>query len=513
MEEFIEFDLQSSWALLKRWWWLLTLVTLCCALSAYFVSKFIIAPIYEARTVLLIDTPDTKSDDYTSLMTSEKLTRTYSELMTTRPVMLDVINRLGLDRSIEALKAAIKIQPISNTQLIEIRVRDNNAALAAQIANTLAAVFVEQHQALQAYRYKESKARLATQLTQLDQQTKDTSTALESLGEGAEKQVEREILQVLLAQYRQNYANLLQIFEQVQISEASATASIIQMENAYPPSNPVSPKVLTNTILASVVGFMFVVGFIVLLEALDNTIKKPDQIVQHLQLPVLGTISGHNAEAGKPITVADPRSQVSESFRTLRTNIQFSNVDSFLGTLLVTSPMLGDGKSTVAANLGIVLAQNGQRVILLDADLRRPSLHKIFALRNRPGLSRLFVQPPLELEEAIQPTDIPGLSVIPAGYLPPNPLELVGSDKMGGVLRQALEKVDIVIIDAPPVTAVSDAAVLAKRVDGVLLVVSSGHTLLEAAKDAIEQLNRAGTKLIGVVMNDKKSKRMRYGYY
>jgi capsular exopolysaccharide synthesis family protein len=175
--------------------------------------------------------------------------------------------------------------------------------------------------------------------------------------------------------------------------------------------------------------------------------------------------------------------------------------------------MLGDGKSTVVANLGIVLAQSGQRVILLDADLRRPSLHKIFALRNRPGLSRLFVQPPLELEAAIQPTDIPGLFVIPAGYLPPNPLELVGSDKMSGVLRQALDQADIVIIDAPPVTAVSDAAVLAKRVDGVLLVVSSGHTLLEAAKDAYGQLSRAGTKIIGVVMNDKKAKRMRYGYY
>ena len=513
MEEDIEFDIQSYWALIKRWWWLLTIVTLLCALTAYFVSKFIISPVYEARTVLLIDTPDRSTDDYTSLMTSEKLTRTYSELMTTRPMMLDVINRLRLNISIENLRARITPKPITGTQLIEIKVRDNDPALAAQIANTLTAVFIEQHQALQAYRYKESKARLAAQLTQLDQQTKDTSVALESLGEGAEKQVEREILQVLLAQYRQNNTNLLQMFEQVQISEASATASIIQMENAYPPSKPISPKVLTNTLLTSVLGFMLEVGFIVLLEALDNTIKKPDQIMQHLQLPVLGTIPGHNAEPGKPITMADPRSHVSESFRTLRINIQFSNVDSPMGTLLVTSPMLGDGKSTVVANLGIVLAQSGQRVILLDADLRRPSLHKIFALRNRPGLSRLFVQPPLELEAAIQPTDIPGLFVIPAGYLPPNPLELVGSDKMSGVLRQALEQADIVIIDAPPVTAVSDAAVLAKRVDGVLLVVSSGHTLLEAAKDAYGQLSRAGTKIIGVVMNDKKAKRMRYGYY
>jgi capsular exopolysaccharide synthesis family protein len=175
--------------------------------------------------------------------------------------------------------------------------------------------------------------------------------------------------------------------------------------------------------------------------------------------------------------------------------------------------MLGDGKSTIVSNLAIIMAQSGQRVILIDADLRRPRLHAIFALKNRPGLSRMFVQQDVPLSEALQATEVPGLSVLTAGYLPPNPLELVGSDRMNMILHQAQEQADIVLIDAPPVSAVSDAAVLAKRMDGVLLVISVGKTQIDASQETLDQLNRAGTKIIGVVLNDKKARKSRYYYY
>jgi len=513
MDETIDIDLRNYLTLLKRWWWLLFIVTATVGAISFLVSSFLIAPIYEARTLLLIQTPDTKDSDYTSLITSEKLANTYSQLMTTRPVLVDVINRLELGRSPDSLRSSITVKPILNTQLIEVKVRNSDAGEAAQIANMLASVYVEQHQAMQAYRFKESKQRIAAQLLQLDQQSKDTSSMLEAMKGDPNKGVERDILQVLLGQYRQSYTNLMQTYEEVQLAEANATASIIQMENASPPERPVSPKILTNTFLAAVVAFVLVVGLIVLFESLDNTIKKADHVTQRLKLAVLGSITGHASEPGKPVAITQPRSSVVEAFRTLRTNIQFSSVDVPISSLLVTSPMLGDGKSTVASNLAVVMAQAGQQVILIDADLRRPRLHTIFALRNRPGLSRLFVQADLQLTEALQTTEVAGLMVVTAGYLPPNPLELVGSDRMAGILRQAQDQADMVIIDAPPVTAVSDAAVLAKRVDGVLLIVSMGQTQMDASLEALDQLNRAGTKLVGVVLNDKKAKKSRYYYY
>jgi len=513
MEETIDIDLRSYITLLKRWWWLIILVTATIGAITFLYSTFLIDPVYEARTLLLIQTPDTKVSDYTSLITSEKLANTYSQLMTTRPVLVDVMNRLGLQKSVEKMRTSITVKPIMNTQLIEVRVKDNDSEQAAQIANTLASVYVEQHQAMEAYRFKESKQRIAAQLLQLDQQSKDTAAMLDSIKSDPNKAVERDILQVLLGQYRQSYTNLTQTYEEIQMAEANATASIVQMENAYPPEKPVSPKILTNTALASVIAFIVVVALIILLETLDNTIKKSEQVMQKMHLPVLGSITGHASEPGKPVAITQPRSSVAEAFRTLRTNIQFASVDTPIGSLLITSPMLGDGKSTVASNLAVVMAQAGQQVILIDADLRRPRLHTIFALRNRPGLSRLFVQADVPLSEALQTTDVPGLMVITAGYLPPNPLELVGSDRMAGILRQAQEMVDIVIIDAPPVTAVSDAAVLAKRVDAVLLVLSIGQTQMDATMEALDQLNRAGTKLIGTVLNDKKAKKSRYYYY
>src|SRR4030042_195253 len=181
MDETIDIDLRNYLTLLKRWWWLLFIVTATVGAISFLVSSFLIAPIYEARTLLLIQTPDTKDSDYTSLITSEKLANTYSQLMTTRPVLVDVINRLELGRSPDSLRSSITVKPILNTQLIEVKVRNSDAGEAAQIANMLASVYVEQHQAMQAYRFKESKQRIAAQLLQLDQQSKDTSSMLEAM--------------------------------------------------------------------------------------------------------------------------------------------------------------------------------------------------------------------------------------------------------------------------------------------------------------------------------------------
>jgi succinoglycan biosynthesis transport protein ExoP len=223
-------------------------------------------------------------------------------------------------------------------------------------------------------------------------------------------------------------------------------------------------------------------------------------------------IARYHSDDDKLIVQSEPRSPISEAFRSLRTNIQFASVDQPVRSLLVTSPSPKDGKSTIAVNLGASLAQSGFRVAIIDADLRRPQIHQRLSLGNRQGISGVFVQPQVVLNGALQKTTVENLYALTSGTIPPNPSELLGSEKMQEIIRRVSEQADFLVLDTPPVTAVTDAAVLAPRVDGVLLVVKPGATKLAACKQTVEQLQRVGANILGVVLNDVEWKRSRYRY-
>lgn len=205
----------------------------------------------------------------------------------------------------------------------------------------------------------------------------------------------------------------------------------------------------------------------------------------------------------KLITHLDPRSPVSEAYRTLRTNIQFSSLDKPIRTLLVTSSGPEEGKSTTIANLAITIAQTGSRVILVDCDLRRPSQHRIFGLHNNFGLTNLVLDEARE-DLFAQETSVPNLRLLSAGPLPPNPSELLGSRRMEEIVKLLLHDADMILFDTPPVIAVTDAAVLARKVDGVLLVIKASQTKRDHARKARQQLDRVNANLIGVVLNNVK---------
>jgi capsular exopolysaccharide synthesis family protein len=506
-------DLRRYMALMWHWGWLLVLAAVLAAASAYVVSKRM-TPVYRASTSLLInEAPANKATDYTSLVTSERLARTYAELMTKRPVLEAIIDQLGLELDTRELGEAIDVQPVVDTQLIEVQVEHTNPVTAAAIANTLVTVFAEQNQSMQASRYAASKESLSEQMTQMDAQIEEATTALNDLGDSPADQAERDRLETNLAQYRQTYAGLLQSYEEVRVAEAQSTSNVVQAEPAAPPERPVRPRTLVNTLLAGMVGLMLAVGIVFMVEALDDTLRGPDDVARTLNLPVLGMIAQHDAEDGHPVTAFEPRSPVAEAFRSLRTNIQYASVDRPVRTLLVTSPSPAEGKSTVAANLSVVLAQSGREVALVDADLRKPRVHKALGVSNRSGISALFVQPQRGLDGSLQKTPTPHLSVLTSGALPPNPSELLGSEKMFDILRQVAERADIIVIDSPPVMAVTDSTVLAPRVDGVLLVLKPGVTKLAAARTAVEQLRRVGANLLGVVLNEIDVGNSRYSYY
>ena len=212
------------------------------------------------------------------------------------------------------------------------------------------------------------------------------------------------------------------------------------------------------------------------------------------------------------VTFSNPHSPVAEAYRTLRTNIQFSTIDKPIQTLLATSTGPDEGKSTTLANLAVAIAQTGSSVVLVDCDLRRPTIHRIFGLRNTDGLTNVALG---EYRDALpfQDTAVPNLRILAAGPTPPNPSELLGSRRMSEVISVLKGQADFVLFDTPPIIAVTDAAVLASKVDGVLLVIRAGKTKRDLAKRAKELLDKVNANILGVVLNDARAESNAYSYY
>lgn len=310
-------------------------------------------------------------------------------------------------------------------------------------------------------------------------------------------------MQSTLSQYQQIYVNLLNSMESVRLAGLQSTPNVVQIEAATVPNSPIQPRPLTNTMLAGLVGLMLAGGIAFLVEYLDDTIKTPEDVERILGLSVIGYIASmqypDNSDEGIYV-VRQPRSPVSEAFRSLRTNLEFSSVDKPLRSLVIASSTPNEGKTTIAVNLAAIIAQGGKQVALLDADLRKPQVHHFLNLPNRTGLSDLF-RGSVSTSMVSQKFDgLDGVSVITSGGLPPNPTELLASDRMDQVLHELGESAQMIIVDSPP-SLVSDIQVLASKVDGVLLVIQPGHTQAQDARATLEQLNRAGARLIGVIFN------------
>ncbi len=300
-------------------------------------------------------------------------------------------------------------------------------------------------------------------------------------------------------------------------SELRST-NIRVVEKAQVPTKPVSPRKLRNYQLALLLGLGLGIGLCLLFEHLDNTYKTPDDVKSHLRLPFLGMVPdavGHSgpatARGGPPVPHRSTQSGVAEAYRILRTNLIFSMPGTSGRALLVTSANPGEGKTTTAINLAESLAHNGARVLVVDADLRRPTLHQRFSLQKTPGLSDLIVGKS-QASQAIQNTPTKGLQVLPCGYIPPNPAELLGSASMAEVVRALREHYDWVLIDTAPALAMADTPVLCPLVDGLVLVVGAEIGSRPTVQRAVDQLQSVGGKIIGVVLNKVDLERNAFYY-
>ncbi len=321
------------------------------------------------------------------------------------------------------------------------------------------------------------------------------------------------------------YTFLLQKHEEARIAKASTSSNIDIVDPAITPSRPIKPKIATNLLLGLIIGLVLGIGLAFFQEYLDDTIKNADEAKRAMGLPLLAAIphipsrepklngsNGSVPDTGQLITQLEPKSVVAEALRSLRTSLHFSAINREKKIMLFTSSFPGEGKSIISANLAAIISQTGARVLIVDCDLRRSSLHNKFGQSKAPGLSELLTGD-ITFEEAKHGTGTPGLDLITAGTTPPNPSELLGSEAMRRFLLTQREHYDYIIIDAPPVLAVTDAPVLTTVADIVILIMEAGRVPIKAALHMRETLATLQAPVAGLVMNDKTGRGESYGYY
>jgi len=364
----------------------------------------------------------------------------------------------------------------------------------------------------------------------LDQHPKiiEARTRLESLrARLAQSQVVREGDQRKLIQYRilkrdadldqQMYEVLLKKLKQADLSAGIADFDLRVLEPAKRPNAAIEPRTGRNLSVALVLGLCAAIAAAYLVDTLDRSVGSAEEVARVLGLSTLGTIARFAARPHTSSLVAEaPGALEGEMFRALRTNLRFSHVDLPRRAVLVTSTGPEEGKSTVLANLAVSLAQSGRRTVVIDTDLRRPTLHRMFTLSKTRGLAD-YLAGDSNLEEALRTTHVEGLDALPCGTLPANPAELIESHRLGELVRLLRERYEYVLLDSPPAGGLVDASLLAGLVDGVLLVVEPRRFDWRVLRSTVRQLERSGARLYGVVLNksttDEQTAAYRYYSY
>ena len=310
---------------------------------------------------------------------------------------------------------------------------------------------------------------------------------------------------------RQQYDALLQRYKDVGIAGGVGTNNISIVDRAEVPVGKHKPRLALNLAVGLLLGLFGGVLLAFVFEHLDDTLKSPEDVEKQLGMSVLGVIPLLKAPMTPTRALEDPRSAFAEAYRSVRTALQFSTDTGVPRCLLVTSATPAEGKSTTALTLAKNFAQLGKRVLIIDADLRNPSLHRTLGKNNELGLSN-YLAGASKATEVIQATETPGLMYMPTGPLPPNPAELLMGPKMVSLVSIASEKFDQVIIDGPPVMGLADAPILANLAHGTLLVVEAGETRIGVAKNALKRLYAARAHVIGALLTKFSAKHAGYGY-
>ena len=499
---------------LRKWWWLIVLATLLGGVSGYLATRQQ-PPIYRTRaTVMVGNAIDNPNPNGYEFYLTQQLANTYADIAKRDNVRESVKKALGVGWLPDY---AARVVP--NTQLVEISVTDTDPQRAQVVANEVVNQLALLSPTGPGRPDQARESFVNGQLNTLESKIAETQDEItrkqDELGsmfsarQIADSQAQIAGLQNKLTTMQANYAALLSN------TPRGAVNALNVIESARLPTSPVGPNRMATILLAVAIGFVLSTGAAYLMEYLDDTLKNPDDVQKALNLSTLGAVPEikRRRAAGELVMLDSGQSAGAEAYRVLRTNLQFAAVDRPLRTIVVTSPAPSEGKSFTAVNLALSLAQSGRRVVLVDTDLHRPRLHRLMGLPNGAGLTSALLEPQPKLDGLLQETEMPGLQVLTSGLLPPNPSEMLGSTRMRMLLNELLMEADTVILDSPPVVALSDAAILATQADGVLLVLEAGKTRREWATRASEALRRVNAHIVGVVLNRMPARGGGYYYY
>lgn len=497
------------WKIAQRWWWLFIVSAIVpMVISYYFVSQQ--PDLYQAKATLMVGTSLQSLDpDPYQLSLSNTLANAYAELAKQGPVIEAVIRRLGLERTPGQLATQIGTRIYSGAHLLEIQVTDTNPEAAALIANALADELIRRSPA-SGGKDPEQQEFIRRQLNDLQgkiedvgQQIDDLTASLDALTSATEIQDAQNriaALEQVKSTYQSTYANLLNVYQ------ADSPNVLSVFDPAVQPQWPIPSKAKLIVAVAGMAGIGLAIGAIVLMEYLDTSLRwLGDGVQSILDMPVLGMVPRVSREEVL-LSNHNVLSPVAESIRAVRTKVFLMRPEHPFETLLLTSPSPGEGKSFVLANLAVVLASSGNRVIIIDADMRRPTLHELFDQPNVRGLADILSgndiesgdHPSLHLLEV----GFDNLLFMPAGRPPTDPATLLTSPRLPALLTSLKERADVILIDSPPVLGPPDATVLTNLVDGTIMVVSAGATKRESIQRARDQLlSQKNGNLLGVTVN------------
>jgi capsular exopolysaccharide synthesis family protein len=430
-------ELRDYLRILRKGWILIVTLSLIGAAAAAGYSA-LQSPVYSSTSKVFVSTQTagTTAELVQGSSFTVQRVKTYSDLVLTPIVLQPVTQELGIDLSEAALARSISASAPLDTSIIEITVTNVDAALASDIANSTA-------------------------------------------------------------------SSLAKVVESIEVSGAADAVSPVKLtlvQRAIISEKPVSPNVPLNIILGFLIGLAMGIGVAVLRDTLDTRIRGADDVEAITDLPLLGGISFDPKAKLRPLIVhADPQSPRAEAFRALRTNLQFLDADRDKRGFVVTSTVPSEGKSTTTANLAIALADTGKNVLIVEADLRNPKITEYLDIEGAAGLTDVLIGR-AELQDVIQKWGKDKLYVLPAGQIPPNPSELLGSVAMHNVVTRLEEAFDVVLYDCPPLLPVTDASILAKRVGGVILIVAAGRAQKSHLSSVISGLENVGAHISGLVL-------------
>ena len=547
-----ELDITALVGMVFKHFWLIVATAILGLLAAILVNTFM-RPVYESTVLMMINQENAgKLDDspYGSFASMEDYYRTQYQLLESRSLLETVYTQLDLGqyeefaKGIIQLRKAVKIAPVTRSRLVNVSVRAYDPSLATEIANSLANTFVQENISNRISMGQDIiRALESTETNSADQELLNSmpqvvnSDFIKSLKQ-QEAALERNLAQ-LSAKYTSQHPEVVSVNKQlaaVRAQIALETRRLVQsikielsgqfsgnnirvVDPAIAPKNPVLPRKLLNLAIGIFGGILIGFLLVFVMEFLDQTIKTSEDLEKKLGLPFLEFV--HHEKLKKKeneyaAMLKEGNILLAENVRNIRTMLDFTLADNQNAPFLISSSMQGEGKSNLSSNLSVALAQGGKKVLLIDGDLRRCRLHKVFRVSPEKGLSNIWDRDPQKADYAsnIQPVaDVPNLFVMTAGQRPPNPTDLLNTPRLHDFLEWAQKNYDQVIVDCPAILPVADTMLWGKYIPRTIFVIKHGKTNVRSAKMALDKLQKAGVKVLGVVLGHYKNQGLSYGKY